>query len=145
MLHIRISLGTEFQLKPTILIFWTRFTQKDIFVWKQKKELHYQILQIRICLGTKFHLKLTILIFETNLPQKGIFGWKQEKCEEYHWILHVRISLYKQFSLHKKWSFLLRISSVNVTDFFSKSTFIWGFGHNYWRNPQWKTWFFVQC
>ena len=37
-------------------------------------------------------------------------------------------------ALHKKWSFLLRISSVNVT----KSTVSFGFGHIYRRNPQWK-------
>ena len=39
-------------------------------------------------------------------------------------------------TLHKKWSFPLRISSVNVT----KSA-----GNFYWRNPWWKTSFFVQC
>ena len=45
--------------------------------------------------------------------------------------------------LHKKWSFPLRISSVNV----SKSTVSCRFGHIYWRNPQWKTSFFcaVSC
>ena len=37
--------------------------------------------------------------------------------------------------LHKKWSFLLRISPLRVSR---------GFGHMYWRNPQWKTSFFVQ-
>ena len=45
------------------------------------------------------------------------------------------------FSLHKKWSFLLRISSVNAT----KSAGNCGFGHVYWRNPSWITSFFVQC
>ena len=34
-------------------------------------------------------------------------------------------------ALHKKWSFPLRISSVNVT----KSEGNCGFGHIYWRNP----------
>ena len=34
-------------------------------------------------------------------------------------------------TLHKKWSFPLRISSVNVT----KSAVSCGFGHLYWRNP----------
>ena len=34
-------------------------------------------------------------------------------------------------SLHKKWSFLLRISSVNV----AKSAVSCGFGHIYWRSP----------
>ena len=43
-------------------------------------------------------------------------------------------------ALYKKWSFQWRISSVNVT----KSTVSCGFRHIYWRNPQWKTSFFVQ-
>ena len=43
-------------------------------------------------------------------------------------------------ALHKKWSFPLRISSVNAT----KSAVCCGFGRIYWRNPQWKTSFFVQ-
>ena len=41
--------------------------------------------------------------------------------------------------LHKKWSFPLRISSINVT----KSVVSCGFRHIYWRNPKWKTSFFV--
>ena len=47
----------------------------------------------------------------------------------------------KIMTLHKKWSFPLRISLVNVT----KSAVSGGFGHIYWRNPWWKTSFFVQC
>ena len=43
-------------------------------------------------------------------------------------------------TLHKKWSFPLRFSSVNVTKFAGN----YGFGHIYWRNPYWKTSFFVQ-
>ena len=42
---------------------------------------------------------------------------------------------------HKQWNFPLRISSVNVT----KSTVFFRFGHTYWRNPLWKTSFFMQC
>ena len=38
-------------------------------------------------------------------------------------------------STAQKWSFPLKISSVNVT----KSDGHCGFGHIYWRNPQWKT------
>ena len=41
-------------------------------------------------------------------------------------------------TLHKKWSFWLRVSSVNVT----KSAEICGFGRIYWNNPSWKTSFF---
>ena len=43
-------------------------------------------------------------------------------------------------SSRKKWSFPLRISSVNVT----KSSGNCGSGHIYWRNPLWKTSFSVQ-
>ena len=50
----------------------------------------------------------------------------------------ISITPYYQQTLHKKWSFLLQISSVHMT----KSTF--GFGHTYWRNSSWKTSFFVQ-
>ena len=50
-------------------------------------------------------------------------------------ISHVRYTLilydYTLVSPHKKWSFSLRISSVNVTN----STDSCGFGHTYWRNP----------
>ena len=38
-------------------------------------------------------------------------------------------------ALHKKWSFPLRISSVNVI----KSEVSFGFANIYWRNPEWKT------
>ena len=40
--------------------------------------------------------------------------------------------------MDKKGSFPLRISSINVT----KCAVSCGFGHIYWRNPQWKTSFF---
>ena len=42
-------------------------------------------------------------------------------------------------SLHKKWSFQMRIPSVNVT----RSTGNYEFSHIYRRNPYWKTSFFV--
>ena len=46
----------------------------------------------------------------------------------------------KERALHKKWSFPLKVSSVNVT----KNIVSGGFGHIYWRNLWWKTSFFVQ-
>ena len=42
--------------------------------------------------------------------------------------------------LHKNWSFPLGISSVNVTKLAGNC----GFGQIYWRNPLWKTSFFVE-
>ena len=44
-------------------------------------------------------------------------------------------------TLHKKWSFPLRIFLVNVT----KLAVSCRFGHIYWRYSHWETSFFVQC
>ena len=52
-----------------------------------------------------------------------------------------KVNVKLEFTLYKKWSFPLRISSVNVT----KSAGNWGFGHIYWRNIYLKTSFSVQC
>ena len=46
----------------------------------------------------------------------------------------------KKQSQYKKWSFSLGISSV----YMNKSEGNCGFGHIYWRNPWWRTSFFVQ-
>ena len=40
---------------------------------------------------------------------------------------------------HKEGSFPLKISPINMT----KTAVSCGFGHIYWRNPQWKTSFFA--
>ena len=71
-LHIRISLGTKFQLKLTI---------SPLYVPKNgKSEHHYCILHIRISIGTKFQLKLTVFIlFLTNFAHKRYFWSKTEK------------------------------------------------------------------
>ena len=45
------------------------------------------------------------------------------------------------YTAQKKWTFPLRISSVNVT----KSAGNFRFGQIYWRNPEWKTSFFLDC
>ena len=37
-LHIRINVGSRFQLKITILIFWTKFAQKGYFHFQSKTE-----------------------------------------------------------------------------------------------------------
>ena len=48
-MHIRISLGTKFLLKMTILSFWTKFAQKKVFPVKNGKcEHHHSIVHIRI-------------------------------------------------------------------------------------------------
>ena len=49
----------------------------------------------------------------------------------WEWQNHAPVSINYIVSLHKKWSFPLKISSVNVT----KSAGTCAFGHIYWRSP----------
>ena len=77
-LHIRISLCTNFQLKLTILIVRTKFIQKRCFQSKKtKSERNHGILHIRIRLN--FSLNWQFWIFGTNLPKKGNSNRKQNE------------------------------------------------------------------
>ena len=83
-----------------------------------------------------------------------IFGFHHKQCASIkkkftfvrfsYWVIIGFDEFFKDktrlLPLHKKWTFPLRISSVNVT----KSAVSCGFGHICWRNPWWKTSFFVQ-
>ena len=54
-LHIRISLDTNFQLKLTILIFFTKFTKNGYFQSKtDKMDTTTEFCIIQISVGTKF-------------------------------------------------------------------------------------------
>ena len=59
----------------------------------------------------------------------------------YWWRLVYFAVTFSPYGIAKKWNFSLRISLVNVT----KSIENFGFGTIYWRNPWWKTSFFVQA
>ena len=79
-LHIQNSVGIKFQLKLTILNFWSKLTQKGYFQFKKEKQVqHYWILHIRITLGAKFYSRQTILNVGPNLPKKTIFCQKRKK------------------------------------------------------------------
>ena len=75
--NIRISLGTKFQLKLTILIFWTKFAQKGFFRSKTEKLntttefCIFELIQIP-CFG----LNSQFLFFRPNLSKKVISGRK---------------------------------------------------------------------
>ena len=92
-LHIQISLGTKFQLKLTILIFWAKFAQKEYLQWKTEKvNITIEFWIFELVLVPNFTLNKRFWILEANLPKKGIFSQK-EKNEHHHWILHIRNSL----------------------------------------------------
>ena len=95
-MHIQVRGDPKFQLKLTILIFWTKFAQKEYFQYqinkkkkkKKKKKIekakknHHQILHIRIItFCTEFHIKLIILIFWIKFFPKGFFWSQTEKLD----------------------------------------------------------------
>ena len=78
-LLIQISLGNKFQLKLTILIFLTRFTQKDFSGLKQKKWTpHIFNIILHIQISAEFQRKLTIFIFGSNFHKRVFLvkNWK---------------------------------------------------------------------
>ena len=75
-LHIRISLGTEFQLKTVNLenyfnILKQICPKKALPIKIEKTEHRHWIPHIRVSLGIGFQLKLTILTFWTKFTQRG--------------------------------------------------------------------------
>ena len=97
---IWIILGGKFQLKLTILIFWTKFSPKRVLSTKNRKSKHHHwILHIWISLHGKCRLKLTIFIFWTKFFPKRVLPTKNRNSKSHHWVLHIGISLGTQFQL----------------------------------------------
>ena len=72
--HILISLGTKFQLKLTILVFWTKICPKRVFLVKNRKSKHqHWIVNIRISQTDNSDF------LDQICPKKGIFGAKWKK------------------------------------------------------------------
>ena len=74
------------------MIFWTKFTQKGHFHSKTKKVnsitgfCMFELLQVQISASTDN------FDFLDQIYPKAIFPLKNKKREQYHWILHIRIS-----------------------------------------------------
>ena len=71
--HIQNSIDTKFQLKLTILNFWTKLTQN---------ENDHRILHIQISVGSTF--QQTIFIFWNKFPQKRILPFENRKNKHHH-------------------------------------------------------------
>ena len=75
-LHIRISLGTKFQLKLTISNFWNKFAQREYFQSKVENlntTIEFWIFELDYIAN----FILAIFIFRTKFPQKGYFWQKK--------------------------------------------------------------------
>ena len=71
-LHIRISLFTKFQLKLTILIFWTKFVQKGYFQSKTEKvNITIKFCIFKLVQVPNFSLHWQFWFFWTKFAQKG--------------------------------------------------------------------------
>ena len=85
-LHIHIILGTKFQLKLTILVFWTKFAQKEYLQSKiEKINITTEVWILELVEVPSFSLNWQFRFFGPNLPKKCIFSLK-------HWILQIQIS-----------------------------------------------------
>ena len=91
---------------PSFFLIWTRKTSNTEYI-SLKKIMKRKISEI------------ILLMILGDLVQHFIV------VESYYVSVNITIKCwFETFTLHKKWSFRLRI---------------YGFGHIYWRNPYWKT------
>ena len=130
---------------------WTFFSTKKVMRSARTKEMQWRcflqkyhicrsVKQLKSCVG---YFLLHHLIAVKKLRKMLFISSK--KLSSFSKYSSFCISLFLSFfscqpllkkmitdeTLHKKWSFPLRIFSVNVT----KSPVLCGFGHIYWRNP----------
>ena len=118
--------------------------QKDWFNWKSfhKAKYSFHSIYTSVIEKTLLHYRekfIQLMIKCTSFPDRWwaeilfnlFFGQYREN--ETRKTQTTEVSLYEMFlvSLHKNWSFLLRIFLVNAI----KSAVSSKFGHIYWRNP----------
>ena len=101
-LHIRISLGTRFQLNLTILIFRTRFAQKRYF-WSKAEEVNTTIeFSIFKLVYSQYSTQRDNFDFLDQICPKRYFQSKTEQVFTIHHhqgILHIWISQGTKFQL----------------------------------------------
>ena len=117
-LHIWINLCTIFQLKMTILICWTKFSQKECFRSKTEK----------VNTTNEFFIFKLFLVISFSLNMKFFYFLNQicSNSKHYHWILDFRNSLDTKFQLKltilifwtkfaKKGYFQSKAEKLNIT------------------------------
>ena len=112
-LHIRISLGSKFQLHQTIVIFGRNLPRKSQFESIQSKatknEHQHWIFHTRVSLITKFQLKLTILTFLDQICLKKVFWSKPRTVSTTTELCICALELVSNFSLTDNFGFLEQI------------------------------------
>ena len=95
----RISLSTNFQLKLTIAIFWTKFAEKGSYFQPKTEKIDTTIefCIFQLVFVSNFTLNKQFWIFGPNLPKKDMA--KNRKTDYHHWIPLIQISLGTKFQL----------------------------------------------
>ena len=110
--HGRIPiLATKFNLKLTILTFWTKFAEKEHF-WSIKKKVNTatELCIIELVKVSSFTLNRKYWQFRPNLPKKGVPTWKRK----------IRITLGIKF--HLKLTILIFWTKLSQTGYFRPKT-----------------------
>ena len=83
-LHIKISLSTNFQLKLTIAIFWTKFAKKGSYFQSQTDNVDttIEIYIFELVFISNFTFK-NFESFDQICPRQA-FMFKNRKSEHYH-------------------------------------------------------------
>ena len=71
-LHIRISLANKFQLKLSILIFWTQFASKGNSSWKQEVNITIEFCIFELVYVPNFNINWQFWVFGQSLSKNGI-------------------------------------------------------------------------
>ena len=102
-LRIRISLGIKFQLKLTILSFWTKFTQKKHFQWKtEKRNITIEYCIFEVFYVPSFHLNWQFSFFGFKFAQNGYFWSKMKKMNITIAFCIFQLVWVPNFTLHKQ-------------------------------------------
>ena len=100
-LHIQISLSTNFQLKLTVAIFGPNLPKKGSYFQSKKDQIDTTIefCIFELVFASNFALIKPFWNFGPNLPKEDIYVRKQ-KSEHHHWIPHIQISLGTKFQFN---------------------------------------------
>ena len=129
-LHIQINPYTEFHLERTILIFWSKFTQKGCFWPKAKKlSITIEVSIFKLVQIWHFSLKQQVSFLRPNLDKNSISALKQ-KSEHAYWFVHIQLGLNTEFQFEitiftfwnkfdQKWYFWNKAEKVTISIEFS--------------------------
>ena len=115
--HVRISLSTNFQLKLTIAIFWTKFAKQGSYFQSKTDKIDtiIKFCIFELVFVSNFTLYKQFWMFGPNFPKKHIYG-QNRKIEYRHWISLIQISLGTKFQLKAGFRYFYQICIFSPND-----------------------------